>query len=180
LWMNGLYIRQLTPDQLAAAVVPWLAQAGLVDPECDSDEKFARVLGAVTLEQEKFKLLSDAPRLLNFLLVGDMEYPFEEDAVRKHMEGGRNEPILRDVMALLGKLEPFNLEHIEQAIRSYAEGKGLGVGKVIHPLRAALSGRNQGPGLFQMMEFLGRESCRRRIQRALDLFPREFPAGESD
>jgi nondiscriminating glutamyl-tRNA synthetase len=171
LWMNGLYLRQLTPDQLAAAVVPYLAQAGMVDPQCDSDAKFARVLGAVTLEQEKFKLLSDAPRLLNFLLVGNMEYPFEEDAVKKHLEGGKNESILRDVAEMLATLEPFNLEHIEQAIRSYAEAQGMGVGKVIHPLRAALSGRNQGPGLFQMMEFLGRESCLTRIQWAQDLFP---------
>lgn len=180
LWMNGLYLRQLMPDQLAAAVVPYLAQAGLVDPECDPDARFARVLGAVTLEQEKFKLLSDAPRLLNFLLVGDGEYPFEEDAVKKHLEGGRNEHILRDVAEVLGKLEPFNLEHIEQAIRNYAEAKGLGVGKVIHPLRAALSGRNQGPGLFQMMQFLGKESCLGRIQRALDLFPRELSSGDPD
>jgi glutamyl-tRNA synthetase len=43
----------------------------------------------------------------------------------------------------------------------------VGAGKLIHPLRLAISGTSKGPGLFEMMDLLGRETCKRRIERAM-------------
>ena len=63
-------------------------------------------------------------------------------------------------------LGDFTVEAIEGLIRSYAEEKDIGVGKVIHPLRAAFSGRAKGPSMFEMMELLGRERCFARLERA--------------
>lgn len=180
LWMNGVYLRKMQVDHLAAAIVPFLASAGLVDPLSDSDEEMSRVLEAVKLEQEKMKLLSDAPRLLSFLLQGDEEFTYEEDAVRKHLENGKSEKLLREAYLILEGLALFNHEQIETCVKKYATEKGLSLGKVVHPLRAALSGRSQGPGLFEMMAYLGKESCLRRLQRAISLFPAELASSDTD
>jgi nondiscriminating glutamyl-tRNA synthetase len=44
---------------------------------------------------------------------------------------------------------------------------GIGFGKLVHPIRAALSGRTQGPGLFDIVALLGKEECLRRLNRAI-------------
>ncbi|MDX1740215.1 MAG: glutamate--tRNA ligase, partial [Rhodothermales bacterium] len=80
-----------------------------------------------------------------------------------------------DTPALLteyaGKLredEVFDAESAEQSLRALAEARGVGAGRIIHPTRLALSGLTFGPGLFELMSLLGRETCVRRIMAAVD------------
>jgi glutamyl-tRNA synthetase len=47
-----------------------------------------------------------------------------------------------------------------------AEGNGISTGKLIHPTRLSISGVSIGPGLYEMMELLGKESVIRRISKA--------------
>jgi glutamyl-tRNA synthetase len=62
----------------------------------------------------------------------------------------------------------FDVQSLDEMVRRRAADAGLGAGKLIHPLRLALTGGTQSPGLFEMMVVLGRETCLRRIRRALD------------
>jgi len=60
---------------------------------------------------------------------------------------------------------------VEQALRNVAEDEGISAGKLIHPVRLSLSGIPAGPSLFAMMGLLGRETCLRRLELALQRFP---------
>ena len=54
-------------------------------------------------------------------------------------------------------------------LRALAEERGAGAGRIIHPIRLAVSGVPGGPNLFDMMEVLGRDVCVRRIHRAVEV-----------
>jgi glutamyl-tRNA synthetase len=61
----------------------------------------------------------------------------------------------------------FDHDSLENLYRGYAEEAGLGAGKLIHPTRLAVSGVSFGPGLFEMMELLGKETVIRRMKNAV-------------
>ena len=70
------------------------------------------------------------------------------------------------VCAILVEVEGFKEETLEPVLRGFAEKRHLGFGKLAKPLRAALTGRNESPGLFEVMGALGREECLLRIGAA--------------
>ena len=75
---------------------------------------------------------------------GAQKYFYKDGAVEK----------LQSVVSLM-ETNPFNAEQIEAAIRSQAEKLGIKAASLIHPVRLALSGRTNTPGLFEIMELLG-------------------------
>jgi glutamyl-tRNA synthetase len=52
-------------------------------------------------------------------------------------------------------------------IEELVESSGLGMGKYVHPMRLALTGKSVGPGLFELAELLGKDDCQRRMNAAL-------------
>ncbi|RLD14222.1 hypothetical protein DRI50_05775 [candidate division KSB1 bacterium] len=60
------------------------------------------------------------------------------------------------------------MEEIEQSIRSLAEKMGLSAGKVIHPLRLALTGRTTSPGIFELIYVLGKKKVLNRLKNAIN------------
>jgi glutamyl-tRNA synthetase len=75
---------------------------------------------------------------------------------------------LQKVRARLAAAE-WNENALEQAIRAVAEENGVGAGKVIHPLRVAVTGTGASPGMFDVLVLLGRERSLKRIDAALDM-----------
>jgi glutamyl-tRNA synthetase len=59
---------------------------------------------------------------------------------------------------------PGTAESLEGRVRDYAEAHALGLGKIAQPLRAALTGSNASPGIFEVMEVLGKEETIARIR----------------
>jgi glutamyl-tRNA synthetase len=74
--------------------------------------------------------------------------------------------VLAAAAEALAELEPFETETIEQAMRSLAESLELKPGKAFQPIRAALTGTNVSPSLFESIELLGREKTLERIRAA--------------
>jgi len=64
----------------------------------------------------------------------------------------------------LEEVEPWTPEALDAAVRAYAEEAGLKLGKIAQPLRAALTGRSTSPGIFDVLEVLGREESLERIR----------------
>ena len=77
--------------------------------------------------------------------------------------------ILKGIAELYSGLEKFTAEEIEPATRKWAKEHKFKNGQVFHPVRVALSGRTDGPTLFKMIEYIGREETLRRINKALEL-----------
>jgi len=119
------------------------------------------------LIQERMALLPDFFTNGRYFWRDPEEY--DSDGIAKRWKPGIPE-LLGDLLPLLEDAE-FRPETLETLIRETAERKGLGAGKVIHPLRLALTGATASPSLFDMMAVLGRETCLRRLRRALEQIP---------
>jgi glutamyl-tRNA synthetase len=70
---------------------------------------------------------------------------------------------LRDTAKKLGAVEPWTADATEQAVRMFAEARGLKLGAVAQPMRAALTGRTTSPGIFEVLTVLGKAESLARL-----------------
>ncbi len=146
-WMNGVYLRALSPEEYADALVEYLG------PGWDA-EKVRRI---APLVQEKLTRLGEFPRWANFYFRDDVEP--EDPSVLDPAVISR----ARDVLA---RLETWEVASIEAALRALAEELGMKPGQAFTPIRMAVTGSKVSPGLFESLELLGREESLRRLNRA--------------
>ncbi|HEX4046879.1 MAG TPA: glutamate--tRNA ligase [Elusimicrobiota bacterium] len=155
-WMNGEYIRQTPLPELVELAKPFLEKAGLAGLPGPSFEK------TIALEKEKFKLLSEIPTLIEFF--------YKPVAVTEKAAKVLNGPGAKDALLALAEVlrdfAPFEDKALDARIRKFCEEKGLKPGQVFHPLRAAVSGRTEGPTLFLMLEIMGKERVLERLKDA--------------
>ncbi|MFH1414544.1 MAG: glutamate--tRNA ligase [Elusimicrobiota bacterium] len=162
-WMNGKYIRKMTPDDIAGSAFRWLEKAGLAETQCTIPDI---VLKAIKTEQEKFELLSEIPGRIDFIVKDNIEY--DEKSVNKRLKKEGVKEVLTDLLEIFKETEDFTAAVLEDRVRVYCEGKGLGAGKVFHPVRVAVSGTMKGPGVFEMLELIGKEKSVKRVEYALE------------
>ena len=74
--------------------------------------------------------------------------------------------ILNEVISIIEKLQTFTAIEIEEQLRKKADDMQIKAGEIIHPVRLALSGRTATPGLFEIMELLGKDRCIARLKNA--------------
>ena len=170
-WMNGQYLQSRSVESLLPEVRDAWAGLGLPPPAL-ADGDFAKKVIALFRERSK-KVAEIAERSVYFFR-DPGEY--EAQAAKKYFKD-ETLPLLDALRAGLATLEPFSHEAMESLFRRLAEEKGLSAGKLIHPARLAVSGVSFGPGLFEMLEVLGRETVRRRLQNAMNWIA-ETPAEE--
>ena len=89
----------------------------------------------------------------------------EPDAKAAKLLSGEAPALLKRLGAVLGGEAEWSAAALEEAIRGFAEAEGVKLGKVAQPLRAALTGRAASPGIFQVLEVLGREESLARIEK---------------
>jgi len=174
LWMNGEYIRKTEPEKLTLEAFPFISRAGLIEGrKYEEVEKAIRLalIRAISLEQEKIKLLKDIPHLISYMLKEDLEdKDYEEEAIEKVLKAKDVEQVLSNCRNRLARLDEFSEKKIENEIRDYAQEKGKKTSEVFHPLRVAVSGRTKGPGLFALLSFLGKEKVLKRIDYTIRSF----------
>lgn len=161
-WMNGVYIRQMPVADLAARCLPFLQRAGLIaNPMPEEMRPFLEAVVAV--EQERMKRLDEIPHLAAFFFQETLEW--EDKALRRAQAEGAQE-ILADVAVALDALSDggWTLENVEAAVRGVIAARGVKAGEVVHPVRAAVTGRTVGPGLFEAIHILGRARSVHRLR----------------
>jgi len=163
-WMNGVYIREKKLDELFEISKKYFVSENLVSGKDLENEEFVCWLKKViSLNQKKIKYLSELPDLSSYFFsdpevnLGILlrEKPKEEVLV-----------LIESIEESLGSLEDWNHENLEKALESVVQKFGIKRGDVFHPLRVVLTGRTAAPGIFDLLEFLGKEKSIRRIKKA--------------
>ncbi len=163
-WMNGVYIRKLSKDELLDRTWPYLLENGLVTEK--ADEKLRKYIhDALMLEQEKLVVLSDAPGLIDFFL--HKEVKFDAESVEKVLKKDGAIGVLEGMIKTFEAAPDFTAASTEAACRDYAAKNGLKNGQVFHPVRVAVSGRTKGPSLFHMLEVMGKEMVVDRMKKSI-------------
>ena len=142
---------------------------GLSDIERDNYVKLLRLAG------ERARTVQEIAETTAFFFADPEAY--EEKGAAKFFSAQETADRLEALGKLLETSESFRADHLEKMLRGLAETQNIGAGKIIHPLRLALTGRTTSPGIFELMEILGPEKVRRRISRAIDYMDK--PGDES-
>jgi glutamyl-tRNA synthetase len=145
-WMNGVYLRALTPAELADALVGYLREEGI-----DWDEEGVR--RAAPVVQEKISRLGEFPGFAGFLF-----HDVEPDPAA--LDAG----VLAAVGAALGGVEPWAAPEIETALKQVCETLGRKPRDVYPSVRVAVTGSRVSPGLYESLELLGRDVALARIR----------------
>lgn len=157
-WMNAQYIQKLANSALVEAVRPFL-------PSQEIDEK--ALLGCISLMKTRVKTLAEFYEKGKYFFHDPISY--DSDAVQKYWHAEVTPTLFSALSHCLESLTEWTKEAIEATVRSCAERKGLTPGEIIHPLRVALTGTSASPGLFELMEVLGRSTVLKRIARAMEM-----------
>ena len=156
-WMNGEYIAKQPREAFTEAFDARLAAAGL--PHEPLNGLRADLLDQI---QPRTKTYADIPA--NCVWFFAEEYPFDEKAVNKRLHAEGVPALLDEVAAAIEAAPDFTVESLEALVRAMGEAKGCGLGGLVHPIRVAVSGRGEGPGLFETLWLLGRDRTLRRLR----------------
>jgi glutamyl-tRNA synthetase len=160
-WMNGMYIRQLAVDELAARLQPFLDGAKFhADPET--------VRRITPLIRERLVKLSDAVALADLFFADELHYD-PQLLIQKGMTAEQARQVLAESQQILSRAPQFDEATIEPPLRAKAEEMGLKARQFFGTLRIATTGREVAPPLFGTLVILGREKVLARIARAREL-----------
>jgi glutamyl-tRNA synthetase len=169
LWMNWEYIKTIPMETLLPLVKAELQHSGLWQAEYEGDQRawFEHVL---TLLRDRARTLKDFTNHGRPYFVEDVSFEFDEAALTKNL---RKDPALKEILPQLAEafatLEDFTHDGIEALLRKIAEEKSVKVGLLTNATRTALTGQSVGPGLFSVVEVIGKERTVARLQHAIQL-----------
>jgi glutamyl-tRNA synthetase len=147
-WLNGVYLRELPPEEYALVLSRYLREQGYDWPE-------DRVRATAPLVQEKIEKLSQYPDRARFFF----------ESVNPD---GADPAICRAAHDVLEQVEPWEASRIEDALRAFAEDLGQKPRQAFAPVRLAVTGSNVSPGLFESLELLGKDESLTRLARAAE------------
>jgi len=159
--INGHYIREAQPDYLYEVMVATAAETGRT---VDHEGLVARkptVLAALPELQPRAKTVLELIDLAQFIYA---TRPLPLDAAAAAQLTGEARANVGAFTEQLQDLDDWSVEAIDTAARAFAEQRGLKLGKVAQPLRAALTGRTVSPGIFEVMVLIGREETVARLR----------------
>ncbi|KPK34167.1 MAG: glutamyl-Q tRNA(Asp) ligase [Nitrospira bacterium SG8_35_1] len=163
LWLNQQYIIQSPNETLAEQVIPFLEKEQVIQAGQQQDMKWlAKAVGTL---RERSKTLVEMAQSLRYYIDEDIEY--EEKAKNKFLKEESRE-LLVELKEGLESMSEFTEQDIENLFRSIAERKEVKLGKLAQPARVALTGGTQSPGIFEVLDVMGREKTIRRLERAID------------
>jgi glutamyl-tRNA synthetase len=165
-WLNGQHLARKSPDEIRRLVLEALERRDPGLRAAAEDRDPAWIDGLIDLLKVRARTLEDlADQAVPFL--GPLSGYDEQTAAKQFM---------KDPAAVAERLSALKValaavdwaeEPMESTLRATAEQRGEGAGKLIHPLRLALTGRGQSPGIFEVMVLLGREEAEDRIDAAI-------------
>ena len=162
LWMNGLYIRRLSEEDLANRMLPYLGSTEATSVD-GIDREY--LLGVVPLVQERLKTLADAAQIADFFFKAEVDEGPE--LIQKGMDTDATVHALKHALDVLVELGSFDAPSLEEALRAAAAELDLSGRQFFGVLRVATTGKAAAPPLFETMEVLGRERCLSRIEAAV-------------
>jgi len=151
--LNSHYLREMAPEALVALVLPRLDDQSAVVRE--------RLLQGIASLTQRIKTVDELVENSKFYSAGPA-FPLTIPKAAKQLEGD-GLVVLAELAERLSGLGQWNEESLEEAAKAHAQAREIGLGKIAQPLRAALTGSNASPGIFEVMRILGRNETLARL-----------------
>lgn len=163
LWMNAQYIKQSEPARIAALLLPFLDQVGVGDAARKVPGGWLARL--VTLFQERARTLVEMAQAAVPYLQEQIE--MDADAAAKLLTPAIA-PALEKLAERFQAAPDFSHVPLEGAFKQVIEEEGLKMGQLAQPVRLAVTGRTASPGLFEVIELLGRDRTLPRLRKGIE------------
>ncbi len=158
LWLNARYIRASSDEALAEMLSPFLDAVGIAPPR-------EKLLMAIRTLKERSRTLKEMAEGMRFYFVDRIEY--EPKAAKKFLKAAML-PYFSQLADCLNALEAFDESNVEACFKKITEENQIKLGKIAQPVRVALTGKTVSPGLFEVMEVLGKEKTLARLREAME------------
>jgi glutamyl-tRNA synthetase len=161
--LNGHYMRHTDDASLLESLLSFLPhweEGKTMKEALEDDGARRRLLRAMPGLKERAKTLIELAKNAGFLFA-KRPLPIDAAAAKILADGGKE--LLAGLAQVLGDSD-WSAQALESAVKVHAEAHGLKLGKLAQPLRAALTGTNVSPGIFDVLEVLGREETMARIR----------------
>jgi glutamyl-tRNA synthetase len=162
LWLNSQYIINSPSERLIELVMPFLVKENVIKEDQTFDKKW--LSKAINTLKERSRTLIELANSLRYYLAEDIAYDL------KAKEKFLNENSLASLVELkeaLKTLDNFIAPEIERVFMSIVEKQKTKLGKIAQPVRVAITGRTESPGIFEVLEIVGKEKTLRRLERAI-------------
>ncbi|MEC4676399.1 MAG: glutamate--tRNA ligase [Nitrospirota bacterium] len=163
LWLNSQYIINSSSENLAELVLPFLEKENIISggqPPLD----MAWLSKAIDTLKERAKTLTELAASLRYYIAGEVEY---DEKARTKFLNEKNLPYLVDLKDSLASISDFSVSGLEKLFTSIIERHGIKLGSLAQPVRVALTGGTQSPGIFEVINIIGREKTLRRLEKAI-------------
>ncbi len=165
-WMNGQHLALISLDELAPIVAPALAKAGYTTTEA-LDARRDWYFGLLDLLRIRSRVIDDIVRQAAPYFLETIEY--DPEAVGKQWrDAAAAREILSATRERLAELPVWEPGAMEEALRKLAEELGISGGKIFQPLRVALVGLTVSPGIFEVLQYIGRDRSLARLDAAVE------------
>jgi len=163
-WLNAWYIRNEPAQEIAKLVIPLLKEKGL---EVELDNKLIKIVQELS---QRAKTLLDISNTIDYFYADEIEY--EEKAKSKFLKP-EIKPVLQDLADRLSNLADFNMDEMHKVFDQVMEERELKLGKIAQPVRVSLTGGTVSPGIFEVMDILGKDEVLKRLSKAISTIPND-------
>jgi glutamyl-tRNA synthetase len=165
-WVNGQYMQKADPDRLAGMLCDFLArEVGEEEAARVDRATFARI---APLLQPRAKSVVDMLDQARPFIVDAAYLHYDEGAVQKFLTE-ETKPLLEEIADRMKALPEFTEASLEAMHKAFIEERDIKFKAIAQPIRVAIMGKTQSPGLFETMVVLGRQQTLARLERALEL-----------
>ncbi len=164
-WLNGQHLNRMAPESLEPLVTDLLVGRGTASAESLAADR-ERYLRVISLLRDRARTVDDIADRADPYLADEIEY--DPAAVGKHWAKKPDEVAerLRRTREAYEEVERWDEELLEEVLRALAVELDVGAGKLIHPLRVAVTGQAVSPGIFEVLVAMGRERTLARLDTA--------------
>jgi glutamyl-tRNA synthetase len=158
-WMNGKYLSSVPLERMLEVLPPYIEQKSWMD-----DPEFPK---RVDLMRTRALSLVDLVQILAPFYTED--FPYDPAGFEKFRKDPALAGLMEDFIPVLSVTEPWERHSLESNLRAFLEPRGVKAAALIHPIRLALTGKTVGPGLFEVVELMGKEKTIIRLKRFVSL-----------
>lgn len=158
LWLNSHYMKSLPAEEIARRLKPFLEARGYAVTEK------TKLVPIVVNLRERAKTLKEMAQMADFFFRDEIEY---EAAAKEKFLTPSSKPILERFLSDLRALPALGEAEQRAMVEAIAKEHGKKLVDVIQPVRVALSGKTVSPGIFEVIDILGKAVVERRIERAI-------------
>lgn len=162
LWLNAQYLKNTDPARLAELVMPFLIKHGIIREGVVLDR--AWLAKAILTLRERAKTIDELANMLRYYIAEEVDY---DEKARAKFLTPEALPYLTDLRDNIRELDEYSHAVLERVFQRIVEKHTIKMKNLAQPVRVAMTGGAESPGIFEVLEVLGRQKTLKRLEKAI-------------